>query len=770
MIWRNFFRDLRRTASRLISVSIITMIAVVVYTGLSGIIYNVDRIMDAYESTQNVADYWITGVGLDMADCRALEGLDGVTGVQPRVVLDAEERHDSDITLSLYGVPEDQSINTSYVTEGRLPESNQEIFLSDQFAEARGLAVGDWYEITLTGLGIHLRLQVCGVGKNPECLYPINATTPSPDLSRYGFAYVKEEVLSGVMGSHIYNQICITTADDVSAAQIRAEVDDVLGSKVVNVLALEDNQQAYSLMEGKNNLVPILTFFPTLFFLCAVLMMVSTMNRLIESARSDIGTFKALGYSDRTILFYYLLHALLVVIVGFPPGALLGKYISALIVWTIATGCDLPPTTIVHDFDAWGQALGLTALCCIGSAWLVARSLLKESPAQCMRPKAPKSGGSLMLEHIRPLWRRLGFNQKYILRNTFRNKVRMLTCVVGIAFCMALVFMAFAIKDSMDTYSDALAQNQNSYDVMADLNTSVTESQYSRLISSPGVTGAELEMTTTCWLYSESQRATTTLTVSEDVVSLHLYDPYAQAPLALPEDGLVLEKQLADDLGLQEGDTVTLRFTGESGYVTLTVAEVNRCVSGAYVSRSIWRSLGRAYTPTAAYLTADDIVMLETQLDGYDFVDGWQSRETVTAAVVEKMENTSMVVYILIVFGGGLACIVIYNLGIMSFFEQIRSLATLMVLGFYEGEIKYLQLSENLIFAAVGILLGIPLGIGLDRFLILSITAMPLEVVITARAIALSCGVTMLFALAVNVVIGRKMREIDMLGALKSVE
>ena len=106
----------------------------------------------------------------------------------------------------------------------------------------------------------------------------------------------------------------------------------------------------------------------------------------------------------------------------------------------------------------------------------------------------------------------------------------------------------------------------------------------------------------------------------------------------------------------------------------------------------------------------------------------------------------------------------------MSFFEQIRSLATLMVLGFYEGEIKYLQLSENLIFAAVGILLGIPLGIGLDRFLILSITAMPLEVVITARAIALSCGVTMLFALAVNVVIGRKMREIDMLGALKSVE
>mgnify|MGYP006958097384 CR=1 FL=1 len=127
----------------------------------------------------------------------------------------------------------------------------------------------------------------------------------------------------------------------------------------------------------------------------------------------------------------------------------------------------------------------------------------------------------------------------------------------------------------------------------------------------------------------------------------------------------------------------------------------------------------------------------------------------------------SMVVYILILFGGGLACIVIYNLGIMSFFEQLRSLATLMVLGFYEKEIKTLQLSENIIFAVCGILLGIPLGVSLNRMILASITTMPL---MEATSLALSCAVTLLFALAVNVVIGRKMREIDMLGALKSVE
>ena len=399
-------------------------------------------------------------------------------------------------------------------------------------------------------------------------MYLVNATNPAPDLSRYAFAYGTEELLSDFMGANRYNQICVTTDGSVSSAQFRAAVDDALGDRVINVLALEDNTVASYLMEMRDNLAPILSIFPVLFFLCAVLMMVSTMNRLIENARPDIGTFKALGYSDNTILFYYLLHAILVVVVGFPIGAWSGRYVCALIVNTVAMGCDLPPYTVVHDYAAWGQALGLTALCCIGSAWLVARSLLKETPAQCMRPKPPKSTKAVLLERFPLLWRRLGFNQKYIIRNTFRNKVRMLTCVVGIAFCMALVFMAFAIKDSMDAYSDALAKNQNKYDVMVSLNSAVTEAQYSRLTRTPGVTEAELEMTTACWMYTDTQRTTSTLTVTEDTVSLHLYDPYATGSLTLPEDGVVLEQLLADDLGVEEGDVITLRFTGDSHYYT----------------------------------------------------------------------------------------------------------------------------------------------------------------------------------------------------------
>ncbi len=167
MIGKNFVRDLRRTASRLISVSIITMIAVMVYTALSGILTNIERISASYLEGQNVADYWLTGVNLDQGDCRTLEGIAGVTGVQPRVVLDAEERHDSGVTLQLYAVPGDYAINTPYVVEGRLPESSREIVLSDTLAGARGLHPGDWYELTLTGTGRYLRVRIERTGQRP---------------------------------------------------------------------------------------------------------------------------------------------------------------------------------------------------------------------------------------------------------------------------------------------------------------------------------------------------------------------------------------------------------------------------------------------------------------------------------------------------------------------------------------------------------------------------------------------------------------------------
>ena len=769
MLWRNFFRDLKSTAARLVSVIIITLIAITVHTGLYGIIYNIDRITGTYNESQNTADYWISGAGLNMEDVRALAALSGVTGVQPRITAEAQERGNEDLTLRLYAVPE-YNINAPYLMAGALPASHREMVISDVYAAANGLAIGDDYEVTLLGSSVNLRLQISGLVKSPECLFHVNATTPTPQLDRFGFAYMNSAVLEDIMGRHQYNQICITVDGSVSDGDLRRAVNAALGNKVFNILSRRDNSAAAITKNMTDDLKPIIVLFPFLFFLCAVLLMVNNMSRLIENSRLTIGTFKALGYTDGTILWYYLLHAVLVVLVGFPLGVLPSKPVAWLIVDTLAMGSDFLPYQILPDYNSWVTGFFFTALCCVGSAWLVAHSLLRETPASCMRPKPPQSSKPVVLERINALWRRFTFNQKYIVRNTLRNKPRMITCVLGIAFCMGLVFAAFALRDSLNHYADALLANQNQYDIMVSLNGRVTEGQYQRLAGMSEVTASELEMNTACRLYSDDKLTTTWLTVLEDEVALHLYDPYASGPLTLPPDGIVMDEAVANRLGISEGEQVGVRFTGESKLYPMTVVRVQRSIGGTYVSRSFWRSMGRAYSPSTAYLRTADRPALVTALDRYDFVQAWQTCETVTGAAAEQLRSSALVAFILILFGGGLACIVIYNLGIMSFFEQTRNLATLMVLGFYDKEIKRLQLSENIIFALLGILFGLPIGIALSHVFVAVLSALPLMVATTPLSFVLSCAITLLFALAVNLMIGRKMKTIDMLGALKSVE
>lgn len=769
MLWLNFFRDLRSTLSRMVSVVVITILAVTVYVALSGITYNVGLFCSGYFTRQNVADFWVSGVGLDQADCRVLEGLPGVTGVQPRILFDAHQKGDSSITLSLYGVA-DYAMNIPYLMEGALPADDRQMAISDQFAAANGLSVGDWYDLVLTGTDMTLRLRISGLIKSSELMRHISATTPAADLARFGFAYLNDTALSSLMGPNRYNQVCLTVAEGTDTEAIRRAIDEKLGNRVVNVLALEDNIAAFSFQGTTDDLQPVLRVFPILFFLCAILLMVSNMSRLVESARQEIGTFKALGYYDGTILCYYLLHAVLVLLVGAPLGILPTKPLIRLIVDTLATGCDLPAFPIVHNYASWLQAFLITGVCCVGSAFLVTRGSLRENPAQCMRPKPPKSTKPVLLERLPFLWRRLSFNQKYIIRNTLRNKARMFTCVVGIAFCMALVVAAFGLRDAITHYADALTTNQNRFDLMAELSTGVTEAQYRRLGLLDSVDAAEYEMTTACWVYADRQLTTVALKVAEDTPTLRLYDPYAASPLPLPADGIVLEEAVAQTLGITEGDTVTLRFSEESQLYPMKVSRVERSVSGAYLGRSLWRSMGRPYMPTTAYLKTADRTALTAELDRYSFVDSWQTRQAVTDAAAEHLSSASLVAYILILFGGGLACVVIYNLGIMSFFEQIRALATLMVLGFFDREIKVLQLSENILFTLGGILLGLPAGNALTAFFVAVLKDLPLTVSTTPLSYFLSCAITLFFAMAVNTMIGRRMKDIDMLGALKSIE
>lgn len=769
MIWRNFFRELFHTTSRLVSVIIITALAVCMNVGLSGISDNGHRILDGYFAEQNVASYWITGTGFDSRDIRELQTIVAIEKMQPRVAMDVESRYDEDITLELFAVT-DYAINTPLIMEGRYPDDPREMMLSDVFAEKNGLKIGDTYEMKLLS-GAILKKTICALIKSPEGLNHYNAANLTPDLGAYGFAYMDENALSDVLGKHLYNQICVKTAPGIDDAAFKRAVNAALGNKALNILALEDNSEVYSLLEQIDSIEMIIRLFPLIFFLIAALIMFSTMSRLVENARMSIGTFKALGYSDRVILRYYLSSSVIVVLLGFVLGMLPATDIlTKLILDAFMHSMDMPPYELLPDTMALILSFGLTCLFCIGTALIVTARALNEKPSECMRPKPPRKEKKVFLERFALIWRIMTFSQKYIVRNMMRNKTRMMICVVGITGCMTLSLCAFALNDSINYEVSLLGSNLFRYDIMIGFEPTLGRAQYEHLAKLPGVTGVQFDMTTSAKVYTTDRMETAAVTVEEDVLRLKLLERTSEWPLVMPKDGVILEKELADELGLAKGDTALLKFPDKIDYYRVRIADVRAPVSGVIMSQSYWRTLGRSYMPTSAYVTTSSVPDLTKKLEDLDFVHAHKLKKETTDAVEEEIASLSLIVFVLILFGGVLALVVLYNLGIMSFYEQIRSLATLMVLGFYDRETRKLLLSENIVFAALGILFGLPLGVELANVILVSLATFHFNLWVQPLSYAASAAITLGFALLVNILLGAMMRKIDMLGALKSVE
>ena len=266
MFWKNFRRELIFTTSRLVSVVVIAAVAVLMFVALSGNTYNAERIAQQYFKEQNVADLWVTGVGFDRADFRNVSKIDGIKDVQPRTTIDAESRDFANITLALYAVPDEMNMNIPYIVEGETLSRSRDIMISDEFARANGLSVGDFYEVKLTATGDVLKLYVCALVKSPECMHHVSGTNLTPDLASYGFGYISEDALAHLTGRNSYNQICVTATDGADLENIKAELSDCLGTKLVNILALEDNINAYELLELTNSIKTIVMVFPLIFF------------------------------------------------------------------------------------------------------------------------------------------------------------------------------------------------------------------------------------------------------------------------------------------------------------------------------------------------------------------------------------------------------------------------------------------------------------------------------------------------------------------------
>lgn len=523
------------------------------------------------------------------------------------------------------------------------------------------------------------------------------------------------------------------------------------------------------------------TAFPIVFFIVAILISLTTITRMVEEERGVIGTYKALGFSNGEIRRKYLLYAGAACVLGGLLGDFCGFVVLPKIVFSIFSVMYVLPTyTLQFDlaYGLGGAMLFVAGI--VGATVLACRAELRQTPAALMRPKAPRVGTRVFLERITPLWKRLSFLNKVTARNLFRYKKRLFMTVAGIMGCTALVLCAFAIKDSVSDLMPRQYEQVYQYDILA---ATVGEDNDALLALLDG--NAEVER----YLNTQLENVKLKTATGEEKVQMIVVpqgaslDGYIQlldlsgAPVQLADGGIYVTRNAATVLDFAQGDTVALQnLSLDEHTVTVTSLVENYLGNMVYMTQATYEEMFGAFEPNGA------LIALSAQCtDEPAFADTLSRNEAVLSAVSTQELRAdfstafaliNMVVYIILFMAAGLAFVVLFTLSTTNISERERELATIKVLGFFDGEVHSYVNKETLLLTALGILCGLPLGhaLGSALSLVLQLPSIYFAVSIFPISYVLAAAISFCFALLVDLLTNRVLDRINPVEALKSIE
>ena len=553
-----------------------------------------------------------------------------------------------------------------------------------------------------------------------------------------------------------------------------------------------DNNVSYNSFAGNVTKVEALAgVFPLFFFLVAALVVSTTMTRMIEEERLQIGTMKALGYANGAIMRKYVLYAMTAAVLGALFGLAFGFTVFPSVIWYAYAMMYYVPA--FHPVWRWGYALfagGSLILCTLAVTIATCRSSLKESPADLMRPRAPKAGKRILLERIRPLWRRLSFTYKVTCRNLFRYKRRFWMTVIGVAGCTALLVTGFGISDSINGIMVKQYTDVSQYDLM----TAVTDAAdtrsgpvYDYLFaggSDGAVTSSLATMTEAATQeLPDGSTAEVYLMVPQDAAALNdyidMHERTSRQPTPLGETGVVLTEKLAELLDVKAGDPVTLvNGDGVEGSFTVSGVCENYVSNYVYMSAATYAdAFGQEpeWNNILSRLSDDSQQArdaISTELLAMDEVASLTFTEDMMTQVLNMLNSINAVVVMIVVCAAVLALVVLYNLTNINVAERVKEIATIKVLGFYDREVSAYVMRETVALTVIGALFGLAGGIALHRFVIytVEVDAVMFGRTIDPSSFVYSLALTMLFSLIVNLLMGRKLKHISMVESMKAPE
>lgn len=756
MMTRKLLRTAWKYKAQFLSMVIMVAIGISVFLGFNIEWKSIETNTSAFFDATNYADFRLYAqTGFSEDDVEAIRRIEGVN-TATRYFSANVDLKDPQKAICL-NVSENYNVSTMLVMEGaEYDEDSDGVWLSDRFAAENNLTVGDMLTIKLGGREISR--EIVGLIKSGEMMI----CTPDenqlmPDYTTFGFAYVTPKTLAEVMGAPFYPQINLCS--DLEKAELEQAVTDALGRTTLTLSKKEHVSYAGALSETEEGQT-MGSILPVLFLVIAMLTMVTTMHRIASNEKIQIGTLKALGFRDRRILWHYTSYGFVIGLSGTLLGVALGYWIAALIMsrnGMMSTYFDLPDWRLVMPAFCW-PLLVLIVLLLTLISFLSVRQMLKGTAADALRPYAPKAMKKSVFEHL-PFWESLPFGTKWNFRDITRHKSRSAMTLIGVTGCMILLVGGLGMKDTMIEYLRVLDEDISNYATRINLSDTASNDEVVSLAKQ-----VDGDWLASCGVSYQGEAVTLEIYSAEQEM-IRFVDE-ANNLMELSDDGVYLCQRLRDTAEI--GDIIEFSPYGSEETYRVRVAGYLRSVitESIVMTAACADDLGLPYQINAVF-TDESVEDIETS----PIISGKQEKQAMMDSYDSFMEIMDLMVLVFIIAAVILGVIVLYNLGIMSYLERSRELATLKVLGFRDRHIGRLLISQNFWLTVVGVLIGLPGGFGALYGLTEALaTEYELKVSVGILTYAVSVLLTFGTSLAVGWMVARKNRKIDMVEALKGTE
>lgn len=760
MLKKKMFRDIKNNLSQFITIFLMVAIGVMAYFGIEAYMSGMQETADKFYTENNLQDLNVVGINFTESDLKKIKSIDNVKDAERKLSITGSSNNDKTLLLNFI---EENNISKFYVKDGEKFDKNKSgVWLDEFYAKENNISVGD--KILIKYDSFSKEEVVLGLINVPDHIYDTKDSSELyPNRKEFGFAYLSIDELPKEYQVYNYVMVDVDNKDNVLSVKenIEKNVESALG-----VIKIEDTA-SYKTYQGEvDEGKTYIGVFSGLFLFIAMLSVITTMNRVIKNERIEIGTLKALGFSNSKVLFHYIGYGFWISLFAAIAGLFLGYFfIGNVFISLEMSFFEVPNGHPVVKFSGFILALFVVLLVSF-ITYLSSKSILKENPAESLRKKMPKVKKNSLNLTTKGFLKNLSFSSKWNIRDMLRNKMRTIMGVVGVASSCMLIVCALGMLNSMNYFIDLQFEKIYNFDYKLNLMENLSDEE---LESIESVYGNESSKSYGIEIKNEDGKESNNLFVTDASDYIRFVDNKYNFIKLDNDEGVYITYKLAKNENKKIGDTITWHIYGSDTYYTSKIVGLNKDPQNQNISatRKYLESLGIKYTPDSIYTNKDlkDVSNIKN-------VTVIQDKDALKESMDSMLSMMKTMLTLIIGIAAVLGIIIIYNLGILSFTEKEYQFATLKVLGFSDKKIKGIFIKQNNWIAIMSIIIGLPLGYYLTDWLFKTAIEEHYDFGANIKPLTYIIALigTFVISYLVSKFLARKVNKIDMVSSLKGNE